>query len=358
MRILYTGPIARGSVTRAKMDGLVALGHDVVPLDHNPYLDRVPRVLRKAQIHMLIGPGISAYNRDLLDLARHARPDLVYVDQGSYLRPKTVVAMRTTGAKLVHYTSEYLGLWMYQHWYRHFWPAVRSYDAHIVTNELSRKMLEERGVRSIVMSEFGYDPAVHRPQVLVDSEKQRFASDLLFVGHWEPDRSRLVAALRQAGLNVKVWGKGWWRAFELHDRREIEPITSDDYPKAIAAAKAALCFLSKWNRNTSCGRTFEIPAIGSLLLAERTGEQTAYFAEGREAAFFGSLDELIHKARHFLAHGEERTLVARAGHERCARSAYTYRDRIEHDITAVFEVLGYDRGADPAKKSLVGSAIL
>jgi spore maturation protein CgeB len=170
-------------------------------------------------------------------------------------------------------------------------------------------------------------------------ERRSLATEVLFVGHWEPDRAARIAALRRAGVNVKVWGKGWWRAWNLADRREIGPMSNSDYPKAIAAAKVLLCFLSKFNRNECCGRTFEIPAVGGFLLAERTAEQVSYFSEDREAAFFGSEKELVEKARYFLAREDERRDIAARGHQRCVTSGYTYRARIAQDMKAVLEVL-------------------
>jgi hypothetical protein len=338
MKILYTGPMGAGTVTRSKLDGLLELGYDVVPLDQNPYWASAPKLLRKAQVHALFGPGIARYNRDLVDLAQRARPGLVYVDVGSYIWPKTVAALRSSGAKVVNYTTEYLGNRMYWYWYRHFWPAVRLYDAHIVTNKLSRRILEQRGAKTIVMSEFGYDPAVHVPPESTDPAR-RLASDLLFIGHWEQITARQILALRRAGLNVKVWGHGWWRAWRLSDRSEIRRIATEDYAKAIAGAKIALCFLSKWNLNESCGRTFEIPAIGTFMLAEKSEQQMSYFAEGKEAAYFGSPDELVEKARYYLANDDERIRIARAGHVKCVQGGFTYKDRIKHDIEAVTERL-------------------
>jgi hypothetical protein len=317
----------------------VELGHEITPLDQDPYLNRLPTLLRKGQMHSLVGPGIAAYNRDLLDLAGRTKPDWLYVDQAVYLWPRTVARLRETGARLVHYTSEYLGSKRYWYWYRHFWPAATVYDAHIMTNEISRRLLEERGSKVIVMSEFGYDPAVHFPPALTEAERKAFATDLIFIGHWEPATERMILALRRAGISVKVWGRGWWRAWRLQDRADIRPIATKDYPKAIASANVALCFLSKWMRNQCCGRTFEIPAIGTLLLAERTPEQTSYFAEGKEAIFFGSSEELVEKARYCLRNQKERDAIARAGHDRCMRSGYTYKDRIKHDIEAVAERL-------------------
>jgi spore maturation protein CgeB len=189
------------------------------------------------------------------------------------------------------------------------------------------------------VSEFGYDPRVHVAPQIPDDDRDPHEFDLVFVGHWEQNTARMIAALRKEGLAVKVWGHGWWQAWNLDDRRSIRSLALRDYAKVISSAKIALCFLSKWNRNESAGRTFEIPAIGGFLLAERTRQQAAYFVEGKEAEFFGSTDELIKKAKYYLAHDDERRAIARAGHERCLRSPYTYKDRIERDIKCVLDSL-------------------
>lgn len=324
MRILYTGPFRRGSVTESRRKGLLELGHEVVGLDQTLYFDRGPSILRKIQLHSLIGPGISSYNRDLLCLARQCRPDLIYIDVGCYLWPHTVASLRACGAKLVHYTSDYLGFRGY--FYRHFFPAIALYDAHVISQPLCRPILERHGARRIIMTHFGYDPELHVP---CQDEPLAPGSDAIFVGHWEPSTEANISALRKAGIQVRVCGSGWGRARSLADRREIKPLPSNEYSRAISASKLGLCFLSKWNHNTSAGRTFEIPAIGTFLLAERTDDHSSYFTEGAEAEFFSSPDELISKARRYLSDKTARQAVAAAGRRRCLSSGYSQRERMQ-----------------------------
>jgi spore maturation protein CgeB len=64
-------------------------------------------------------------------------------------------------------------------------------------------------------------------------------------------------------------------------------------------------------------RSFEIPALGSFLLAERTPEHAALFREGEEAEFFSSVEECASKIRIYLADKPRRAAVARAGQRRC-----------------------------------------
>lgn len=327
-RILYTGPFRLGSMTESRRLALIELGHQVTGLDQAPFLDSVPGILRKVQMHALIGPGIVGYNRALLAEARALRPDMIYVDTGSYLWPETVSGLRETGAMLVHYISE--DFRFRQYFYRHFRKAVATYDAQVITHPPSREYLEQNGARRIIRTEFGYDPTLHRPVALTSSEVEKYQSDAVFVGHWEPTTERMIAALRSAGVQARVWGPGWHRASSLKDRDSIRPIYGEEYIKVLCAARLCLCFLSKWGRNTwSVGRTFEIPAAGRFLLAERTEEHQRYYREGVEAEFFGSAEELVEKAQRYLSQEDRRLEIAAAGHHRCLTSRYSHRDRCD-----------------------------
>jgi len=76
-------------------------------------------------------------------------------------------------------------------------------------------------------------------------------------------------------------------------------------------------------------RTFEIPACGSLLLADRTEEHQEFFAEGQEAEFFSSSEELLEKIKFYQSNESARKRVAAWGHSRCASGGYAYVHRLK-----------------------------
>lgn len=333
MRILYTGRLNAWTTTEARMRALRDLGHAVVPLDSLPYLQRGPGLLTRVQLHLLAGPNIVAYNRALMATAARVRPDLIWVDSGLFVQPRTLRRVRAeTGAVLVHYHSD--DIEHERRWYRLYLAGVTLYDLHVTTNESNIPHLREIGAPKVVRGEFGFDPDLHRPVHLSEEEHARFGSDLTFIGHWEPTTEAYILALRDAGLEVCVWGGEWYQA---RDRRlrATTTIYGEDYVKALAAAKICLCFLSKWNRNQSAGRTFEIPAIGRFLLAERTDDHLGYYAEGLEAGFFGDISELLTKSRFYLEHPERREAIAAAGHRRCVSSGYSHWDRVRQILDQV-----------------------
>jgi spore maturation protein CgeB len=89
-----------------------------------------------------------------------------------------------------------------------------------------------------------------------------------------------------------------------------------------------LGLLSKRVPETTTTRTFEIPATGVFMLAERTEDHLSLFKEGVEAEYFGNDEELKDKMRFYLKHDELRRKVAAAGRERCVRSGYDSRSQL------------------------------
>src|SRR6185503_19285906 len=102
---------------------------------------------------------------------------------------------------------------------------------------------------------------------------------------------------------------------------------ADDYARALTGARIGLGFLRKVCPDQHTTRTFEIPACGSLLLADRTDDHQGFFAEGKEAEFFASDEELVDKVMFYSSHESARRAIAEAGSRRSVDSQYAYVHR-------------------------------
>lgn len=192
------------------------------------------------------------------------------------------------------------------------------------------------GVGRVVLSGNAYDDLVHRPATLTDAERPAYECDVAFIGRWEPERERLLAELSRLGYVVRVWGYHWSRATDRGVSAMYGgPAEGPVYARAIAGARITLCLLSTTAHDTVTQRSVEIPACGGFMLAERTPEHEALFADREEAAYFSTRQEMHELIAYYLAHEEERSGIARRGRQRCEASGYSYAHRLREILACL-----------------------
>lgn len=357
MRILFLGEISPGQTSWMRLRALERLGHDVQGVNTVAPWRRASWLARQLQRRFNRGAIVDAINRAVLDAAGAFRPGLVWAEKQQYLRADTLAALRRRGARLVHFTPDpYFSL----AWKRTplMDGAIRQFDVLVYCKAYERDAYAALG-KPLIYMPLGYCDETHRP---LRSDDARWQAAVSFLGGWEPRREKLLHAVAAAGLELKIWGGYWdflrdgkWSprrhiilrqlaghdAFRIHQDERLGrawqggEVYADDYARALSGARIGLGLLRRVCPDQHTTRTFEIPACGSMLLADRTDEHRAMFAEGEEAEFFSSIPELVDKAFFYSSDEEARSRVARAGLERCKKSNYAY----VHRLNAVFDEL-------------------
>jgi spore maturation protein CgeB len=105
-------------------------------------------------------------------------------------------------------------------------------------------------------------------------------------------------------------------------------VSLTDYVKAIQCSRISLVFFSGLNNDSYTRRVFEIPAVGTFMLCQRTDDMETLFQPGLEAEYFSSSDELVKKARYYLDHEDERARIAAAGAARVREAGHDVFSRM------------------------------
>ena len=136
-----------------------------------------------------------------------------------------------------------------------------------------------------------------------------------------------------------IYGPGWSKLGKKTSWRGVAagPVWGDDYARTLAQARIGLGLLSKRYPDAFTTRSFEIPASGAMLLAERTTEHQALFKEDHEAIFFGSHEELRDKISFYLRNEGARRAIAAAGRAR-ALAQYHWRHVLQPAIRRTEEI--------------------
>jgi spore maturation protein CgeB len=331
-RILFVGPLWQGSTCLSRLDGLRTLGLEIDCLDTTHWLPPGPRLLRSIVQRTYVHRSVRRMNLRLRALLQQTRYDVVWIEKGEWIYPWTLSWVRRQGCGVIHYsTDDILGR------YGHFWlhrMGIRNYDLYLTTNRWNVAEIRDRYGIKIVRAGMGFDSAFCHPIDVSGLE----TLDVVFVGHWEPHTEDYIMALRNAGVDVQVWGYNWWKARNAGLRR-VKPLPYADYASTIARAKMALCSLSHWNRNESTGRSFEIPAIGTMMLAEYTPEHEFIYGDGKGAVLFSNLSELVEKARYYLDNPAARKAIAIAGQAISKEPGHSWTDHIRREWPVVERML-------------------
>lgn len=317
MRLLYVANVRPGSITERRIASFQRLGWQIETFDSAPYLAKLTNPVSRRLAHRLnTGTVVRRLNLDLQERARRGGYDCAVVAKGTLIHPATVAALRDHANQhiCIHYSADPT---LMTHRTRHFVRSVPEYSLCVTTKSYDIPLYESLAPRDVLLVAQGYDPDIALPRSIPRSECE---FDLVFIGRAEPHYVRAVLAAAEVTRNIAVWG--YWAKAVTREARlapfwQGRPIFGHEYSRQLQNGRVALGLLTRSHPDQSTTRTFEIPAAGSFLLAERTREHTSLYVEGQEAAFFGNLGELQSKLNHYLSNPDERERVALAGQRRC-----------------------------------------
>ncbi len=340
LRIGYVGSLEPGGTCFSRLLALQSVEPVVVPMDTDEALrGRGPE--RWLEHLPGLGAGSRRLNRELLTFVRKQRLNFIWIDKGQWVSAATLRALRRAGVSLAHHVTDAL-------WPRNLRLQLTRlrlaanaplYDHFVTSNAADYQRLQRVMPGRVVLTQLGYDErrfdaaAIDEPALIA-----RWQRDVIFVGHHEPRTERGICALIDAGLPVQVFGRRWIERARANPKlvgHVNDNLGDQEYGWTLKLARIGLGFVSEWNYNQTAGRSYEIPACGTFLLALRTAEHQRHYREGEEAEFFGNETELVSKVRRYLGDDIARRSVAARGRERCMTSGYSWREIMLRDWAAI-----------------------
>lgn len=264
-------------------------------------------------------------------ICREKRPDLVITTGFAPLDRKALKAIAGMGIRTANFLTD--DPWNRKHASPWFFETLTSYDCIFSPRHANMPDLRVAGCRQVEYLPFAFAPHVHFRESVTETERGELESDAIFAGGGDADRAPYIAALREAGLRIALYGEYWDRyAGTRNLSRGLIPMAG--LRKAMAASKLALCLVRRGNRDGHCMRTFEVPAFGVCALVERTAEHEELFGSGPDAcvAYFDDIPGMVAVARRLLADEGERSRLAEAAHARITRGNHAYSDRLRRVI--------------------------
>jgi hypothetical protein len=334
-RVLYVASMAKGPDRDSQWVRVFSeAGFDVQSFAEDDLLKYAPGMVGRFERRFHIGKPIRQIRQQLLSQIEISRPDWVHFRLPLVFDKATIHKIKEKGSVVTAYCNDdpfsplrVKGL------YRCYKKAIPVYDAHFTYRLRNVDDFIKTGAKHAAHTAPVYIPWRHYPPEWKIGEREKYLSDATFIGHWEKD-NRLddIDALLNEGFKVNLRGGMWDKNCKGRPSEKLIPVKhafGEEYNKIYEAASAGLCFFSKINRDGLTERTLEIPAVGGVLVCERTAEVMQHFKDKEEAFFFSNSIELIQVVQILKKDKELRNKVAKAGRMRLINGRHSIKDRLE-----------------------------
>lgn len=344
LRILVVNPIYGGSLPTARFcaEALKNLGHHVASVECDKFADGFlsldgitsdkpnSQALSNIFMHMM-GEMTAAKAADF-------RPDLILALAQAPLTPDAIQKLKMLQVPVAFWFVEDFRTLPY-------WKDVAASYDHFFTFQQGEFLdqLQSHGAKNVYYLPQGCISDVHRPLALTAEEQKNYGTDLSFMGAAYYNRRKTFPQLLDH--DFKIWGTGWELESALGQRvqNENKRVSSEETVKIYNGAKIHLNLHSSTFHESINPegdfvnpRTFEIAACDGFQLVDERSELADLFRTGEEIITFESIADLREKIAYYLAHEDERQLIARKGRERVL-SEHTMEHRMTELLIHIFE---------------------
>lgn len=350
MKILFAAPQSTdtilGTIAGYCQNALKNFSHDITNFDFRQsrylkshaglvikkYVKRIfPDVNRQIPFARSLERG--KMNRCLLKAAEEEKPDVLFVLMGETILPETLCKIRKLGIITVNWFHDSVLHPMRRDFVQTVSPYYDYFFMIDSENVLNYIKISSRCLKTLPLA---CAPEVHKNMDLSDEEKQRYGSDICFIGTVKFKRGEILRYL--ADLDMGIWG--YWSEVipALKNCYRKQYVFGRESIKIYNASKIALDIHPSYGTGDKLfnvtPRVFEVPASGTFLLTNENPLLADLYKVGEEIVCYKDEKDLKDKIKYYLAHPEERKAIALKGQQR-AYCDHTYQKRLERIISII-----------------------
>lgn len=244
-------------------------------------------------------------DRSFVRQAREFKPTIVLIFKGMEISKWSLKRVKKMGVKLVNYN--------FDHPFHHFsrgtgnrfvTDAIPLYDLHITYSSVIKEQLTSRFSVKTSLVPFGFHLSPKEFERVI-AEKRPEINRACFVGNPDYLRVDSLRRLIHENIPISLYGFGWEKYFvadervEIHKPRKNSSFWADplEFWKILRQYRVQLNFFRPHNEGSHNLRTFEVPAVGGILLTPSSREQELFFEDGVEVLFYSDFKSLLDQCR-------------------------------------------------------------
>ncbi|MCE9584819.1 MAG: glycosyltransferase [Planctomycetes bacterium] len=264
-------------------------------------LEATLKAARQAPDCVVVFKGM-VFSRESLEKCAQASPKTIWVN----LNPDDATNIEAKGSS----NADVLG-------------SLSFYDLYVTWSRSLAVRLKDGGCRRVERIPFGYDAEVHRPPA---GGENKTPTGVSFVGTWDRERESALAAV--ADMDLRVFGGNWKRVkagSPLRSRIHDEALHGDRFAREIHSSLVSINLLRPQNRDSHNMRTFEIPAVGGLMLTQASAELPEFLAPGEACLTFETPREMRERIEQVLRNPGDFVRVRERGLRMISSHSYDAR---------------------------------
>jgi spore maturation protein CgeB len=307
-------------------------GEPGLTLDYLYYVDEFERYYQR---HILNKIVYKVYPAAILDKINGAiikkiesfKPDVIWLFKGMEVYPETLEYARKRGIRLANYNPDHPFVFESEgSGHSRVRDALHLYDLHLsYSREILKDLKEQFNITGAHLP-FGFEYA---PNVYKNAKKAKEVNRIAFVGYADEKRKQVIEELINAGLEIDIYGPAWKRFIKPTARVQIaDAVYRQDFWLTLRKYRVQINIFRNQNYNSHNMRSFEIPAIGGIMLSPYSDEQVTFFREDAEAFYYRDAKELVEKAKYVLSlSATAADEIREAAYTRSTKSDYSYKNR-------------------------------
>ena len=229
--------------------------------------------------------------------------DLIFVKSSEFISENLIKELKIRSKKIIAYIPDNPFVKRDKKRWSFFKNAAAHYDKLVFIQKSRIGLAKKNNLKNTYLVWPSFEQHIHKKHHISKIEKKRYKNEIVFIGTWFPERGKFFYKLNKLGLNIKIYGTRWKKDpnFEFMKKNiTLGHVGNPKYSKIIQCSKISLCLPSKENMDDITIRNVEIPAIGTLLCAERTPEALKLLKENKEAIYFKDVKECFDICNTFL----------------------------------------------------------
>jgi spore maturation protein CgeB len=349
MKILLVAPTGQevlGIITGDCKTALLNAGHEVKVFDFREsqyfkgnvlsYLK--PKIkhffnLSPRKLPIINRIEIDKMNMSLYNAVLSYKPDLALILAGETITTETLYKIRKEGIVTANWFMDSV----YSPHRKSFVEEISPYyDFFFMIDSLEVLKYVKISAKYVYWLPLALDPALHKTVYLNDNEKQKYSSNVTFVGTVIPVREDILEAVANFGLNIwapptSAYGSWIDRRPTLSRSYRGGPIFGEEVVKIYNAAKIVISIDSLYRNQifSVTPRVFEVAGCGSFHICNYNEQlNKLHFEIGKDIVCFNNKEDLRKLIQYYLENEVERVAVAING-QKTAYKYHSYAHRIE-----------------------------